>query len=273
LPLIVRLTHTRLPNCPSASWRGLMLGIWPCCIFLPDAAEHLGSARPHRRLDAGGFLAMFFPATVLPFSSSTIFPERRIRRIAAATSMLRELQEQFSRRTVHGHDHEHGPMSHDHEHGNTRIMRIRWPKNPRNNSRGWARPLGFDVALAAGRAGDGWPPSKATGPGPGTGGVFSATAAGGVILQQGRLTPWAVSDVDDGPGGSSRFSRQLLNALFSLATPLGGRAVSIWPRKPSGGFQRGLPGLRRLAFCAGTFLCIASSGFAAGIAISIPTIG
>jgi zinc and cadmium transporter len=58
-------------------------------------------------------------------------------------------------------------------------------------------------------------------------------------------------------GGSSRFSRQLLNALFSLATPLGMALFYLGANHIAGSNVVFLG--CALAFCAGTFLCIASS--------------
>lgn len=57
--------------------------------------------------------------------------------------------------------------------------------------------------------------------------------------------------------GSSRYSRELLNALFSLATPLG---VVLYYLGASQVADKNAIFLGcTLAFCAGTFLCIASS--------------
>jgi zinc and cadmium transporter len=58
-------------------------------------------------------------------------------------------------------------------------------------------------------------------------------------------------------GGSSRFARQLLNALFSLATPLG-VVLFYFGANHLAGSNVVFLGCA-LAFCAGTFLCIASS--------------
>jgi zinc and cadmium transporter len=58
-------------------------------------------------------------------------------------------------------------------------------------------------------------------------------------------------------GGSSRLSRQLLNALFSLATPLGVALFYLGANHLASSNVVFLGSA--LAFCAGTFLCIASS--------------
>src|ERR1700759_2135670 len=58
LPLLIRLTHTRLQVAISLV-AGLMLGI-AMLHFLPDAAEHLGSLDRTVGWMLGGFLAMFF---------------------------------------------------------------------------------------------------------------------------------------------------------------------------------------------------------------------
>ena len=58
-------------------------------------------------------------------------------------------------------------------------------------------------------------------------------------------------------GGSSRFSRHLLNGLFALASPLGAVLFYLGASHFAGSDATFLGGA--LAFCAGTFLCIASS--------------
>ncbi|HLX96640.1 MAG TPA: iron permease, partial [Verrucomicrobiae bacterium] len=58
-------------------------------------------------------------------------------------------------------------------------------------------------------------------------------------------------------GGSSRFSRHLLNGLFALASPLGA-VLFYFGASHFAGSDTAFLGCA-LAFCAGTFLCIASS--------------
>src|SRR6185436_9642604 len=58
-------------------------------------------------------------------------------------------------------------------------------------------------------------------------------------------------------GGSSRYARHLLNGLFSLASP-GGAALFYFGANHWVGGNVPLLGYA-LAFCAGSFLCIASS--------------
>src|SRR5262245_66682951 len=58
LPLVIRLTHTRLQMAISLV-AGLMLGIG-LLHFLPESAEHLGSLDRTVVWMLGGFLAMFF---------------------------------------------------------------------------------------------------------------------------------------------------------------------------------------------------------------------
>jgi len=58
-------------------------------------------------------------------------------------------------------------------------------------------------------------------------------------------------------GGSSRRSRHLLNGLFALASPLGALLFYLGASHLAGGSGPVLGGA--LAFCAGSFLCIASS--------------
>jgi zinc and cadmium transporter len=58
-------------------------------------------------------------------------------------------------------------------------------------------------------------------------------------------------------GGSSRLSRHLLNGLFALASPLGALLFYLGASHLAGGSAPVLGGA--LGFCAGSFLCIASS--------------
>jgi zinc and cadmium transporter len=58
-------------------------------------------------------------------------------------------------------------------------------------------------------------------------------------------------------GGSSRFSRHVLNGLFALASPLGALLFYFGASHFAGGNGPVLGSA--LAFCAGSFLCIASS--------------
>ena len=58
-------------------------------------------------------------------------------------------------------------------------------------------------------------------------------------------------------GGSSRFSRHVLNGLFALASPIGAVLFYLGASQFAGSDAAFLG--CALAFCAGTFLCIASS--------------
>ena len=71
-------------------------------------------------------------------------------------------------------------------------------------------------------------------------------------MPAGRL-PWALMAA----GGSSRLSRHVLNGLFALASPLGAALFYFGASQFSGGNTPVLG--YSLAFCAGSFLCIASS--------------
>jgi zinc and cadmium transporter len=93
---------------------------------------------------------------------------------------------------------------------------------------------------------------EATTRGQGLAGIGTALA---VILHK-PFDAMAVSTLMTA-GGSSRFSRQLLNALFSLATPLGAALFYLGANHLAGSNEVFLG--CALAFCAGTFLCIASS--------------
>src|ERR1051325_7319448 len=95
LPLIVRLTHTRLQMAISLV-AGLMLGI-ALLHFLPEAAEQLGSLDRTVTWMLGGFLAMFFLQRFFHFHHH-------------------DLPEGDPEDCCHDHE-EHEPDDHGHDHG------------------------------------------------------------------------------------------------------------------------------------------------------------
>lgn len=246
LPFIVRLTHTRLQIAISLV-AGLMLGI-ALLHFLPDAAEHLGSLDRTVAWMLGGFLAMFFLQRFFHFHHHDL-PEGDPEDCCHDEHVAAELEEHSHEHHDHDHphDHDHG---HDHEHEHAHHAHTLAEKSAQQLS--W---VGTALGLTLHSLLDGLAMAaafEATAHGQGLAGFGTALA---VILHK-PFDAMAVSTLMTA-GGSSRFSRQLLNALFSLATPLG---VALFYLGANHIASSNMVFLGcALAFCAGTFLCIASS--------------
>src|SRR4051794_38048959 len=199
LPLLVRLTHTRLQIAISLV-AGLMLGI-ALLHFLPDANEHLQSLDRTVEWMLGGFLTMFFLQRFFHFHHHDL-PEGDPEDCC---------HEEHASEHEHGHDHEH-PHDPDHEHAHhahtlaeKSAQQLSWVGTALGLT---LHSLLDGLAIAAA--------VEATAHGQGLAGFGTALA---VILHK-PFDAMAVSTLMTA-GGSSRFSRQLLNVLFSLATPLG----------------------------------------------------
>jgi zinc and cadmium transporter len=224
LPLMVRLTHTRLQMAISFV-AGLMLGI-ALLHFLPDADQQLHSLDRTVAWTLGGFLAMFFLQRFFHFHHHDL-PEGDPEDC--------------------GHDHG-APESHDPDH----IHHTHTLAEQSARQLSWVgTALGLTLhslldglALAAAVA-------AATQGHAGLAGLGTALA---VILHK-PFDAMAVSTLM-AAGGSSRYSRQLLNGLFALATPLG---VLLYLGASHFAESNAIFLGCALAFCAGTFLCIASS--------------
>jgi len=227
LPILVHLTHQRLQAAISLV-AGLMLGI-ALLHFLPDAAEQLGSLDRTVDWALGGFLAMFFLQRFFHFHHHDL-PEG-------------------DPEDCGGHDHDH---DHDHDHEHVHHDQTLAYKSARQLS--WVgTALGLTlhslmdgVAIAASVA------AQSQGRVIGIAGLGVALA---VILHK-PFDAMAVTTLMTA-GGSSRAARQLLNVLFSFATPLG---VVLFYLGASHFADSNAVFLGcALAFCAGTFLCIACS--------------
>jgi zinc and cadmium transporter len=232
LPLIVRLTHTRLQVAISLV-AGLMLGI-ALLHFLPDANEQLGSLDRTVAWMLGGFLTMFFLQRFFHFHHHDL-PEGD-----PEDCCHDELSESHEHEHPHEHDHAHG-----HEHAHTLAEKSAQQLSWVGTALGLTLHSLLDgLAMAAA--------VEATVRGQGLAGTGTALA---VILHK-PFDAMAVSTLMTA-GGSSRFSRQLLNVLFSLATPLGAALFYLGANHIASSNVVFLG--CALAFCAGTFLCIASS--------------
>jgi zinc and cadmium transporter len=238
LPLLVRLTHTRLQIAISLV-AGLMLGI-ALLHFLPDANEQLGSLDRTVAWMLGGFLAMFFLQRFFHFHHHDL-PEGDPEDCCH--------DEHATEPHDHGHEHEH-EHHHDHDHDHEHHAHTLAEKSAQQLS--W---VGTALGLTLHSLLDGLAMAaafEATSKGHGLAGFGTALA---VILHK-PFDALAVSTLMTA-GGSSSFSRQLLNALFSLATPLGVALFYLGANHIAGSNVVFLG--CALAFCAGTFLCIASS--------------
>jgi zinc and cadmium transporter len=240
LPLVIRLTHTGLQVAISLV-AGLMLGI-ALLHFLPDASEQLGSLDRTVEWMLGGFLMMFFLQRFFHFHHHDL-PEGDPED-CCHDEPAPEVHDHVHDH-AHEHDHDHG---HDHEH----------PQHAHTLAEKSAQQLswvGTALGLTLHSLLDGLAMAaavEATARGQGLAGIGTALA---VILHK-PFDAMAVSTLMTA-GGSSRFSRQLLNALFSLATPLGVLVFYLGANHLAGSNVVFLG--CALAFCAGTFLCIASS--------------
>ncbi len=225
LPLLVRLTHTRLQMAISLV-AGLMLGI-ALLHFLPDAAEQLHSLKRTVMWVLGGFLAMFFLQRFFHFHHHDL-PEGDPEDCCG-----------------HGRAHDK-PADHHHDHSKTLAE-----KSARQLS--W---VGTALGLTLHSLLDGLALAAAVEAGvQGHAGLAGFGVALAVILHK-PFDAMAVSTLMTA-GGSSSFSRQLLNVLFALATPLG--AVFFYLGASQFADSNSVFLGCALAFCAGTFLCIACS--------------
>ena len=225
LPLLVRLTHTRLQMAISLV-AGLMLGI-ALLHFLPDAAEQLGSLDRTVAWMLGGFLTMFFLQRFFNFHHHDL-PE------GDPEDCCHDHAEPES----HDHDHAH----HAHTLAEKSAQQLSW--------------IGTALGLTLHSLLDGLALAAAVKAGTQNhAGLAGAGVALAVILHK-PFDALAVSTLMTA-GGSSRFSRQVLNGLFALASPLG--VVLFFMGATHFADSNAIFLGCALAFCAGTFLCIASS--------------
>lgn len=222
LPLVVRLTHTRLQMAISFV-AGLMLGI-ALLHFLPDGEEQLKSLDRTVAWVLGGFLVMFFLQRFFHFHHHDL-PEGD--------------PEDCCQHDHHDHGHTH---DHTHTLAAKSAKQLSW--------------VGTALGLTLHSLLDGLALAAAVTAGvTGRAGFAGFGVALAVILHK-PFDAMAVSTLMTA-GGSSRASRHLLNCAFSLATPLGAALFFLGAHNFADSNAEFLG--RALAFCAGTFLCIACS--------------
>lgn len=221
LPLIVRLTHTRLQLAISFV-SGLMLGI-ALLHFLPHAAEKLGSLNQAMGWVIGGFLSMFFLQRFFHFHHHDI-PEG---------------DPEDCCHHVHPHPQPEVPghIHHEHTLAAKSAKQLSW--------------VGTAIGLTLHSLLDGIALAAAVQAG--TQGAIGLAGLGValVVILHKPFDALAISTLMT-VSGRSKSSRHLLNILFALATPLGVAMFSLGDTNPA------FVGCA-LAFCAGTFLCIACS--------------
>ena len=224
LLLAIRLNHTRLQMAVSFV-AGLMLGI-ALLHFLPDANEQLHSLDKTVDWMLGGFLAMFFVQRFFHFHHHDL-PEG-------------------DPEDCCGHDHEHDHAEHHAQHAHTLA-----DKSAKQLS--W---VGTALGLTLHSLLDGLALAAAVAAGAQGKEHLAGLGVALVVILHKPFDAMAVSTLM-AAGGSSRFSRQVLNGLFALASPLGAVLFYFGASHLAGGSAPVLG--CALAFCAGSFLCIASS--------------
>jgi zinc and cadmium transporter len=223
LLLFIHLTHTRLQMAVSFV-AGLMLGI-ALLHFLPDASEHLHSLDRTVNWMLGGFLLMFFVQRFFHFHHHDL-PEG-------------DPEDCCGHEEAEDHAEHHG--EHAHTLADKSAKQLSWV----------GTALGLTLhslldGLALGAAVAGAQGNEA----------FAGLGVALVIILHKPFDAMAVSTMM-AVGGSSRMSRHVLNGLFALASPLGAVLFYFGARNLAGGNEAVLG--CALAFCAGSFLCIASS--------------
>jgi zinc and cadmium transporter len=220
LLLLIHLNHTRLQMAVSFV-AGLMLGI-ALLHFLPDACDQLHSLDKTVNWMLGGFLAMFFVQRFFHFHHHDM-PEG-------------------DPEDCCGHDHEHDHAGHAHTLADKSAKQLSW--------------VGTALGLTLHSLLDGLALAAAVAAGAQGHEPLAGLGVALVVILHKPFDAMAVSTLM-AAGGSSRSSRHVLNGLFALASPLGALLFYFGASHLGGG---SVPVLGcALAFCAGSFLCIASS--------------
>jgi len=221
LLLAIHLTHTRLQIAVSFV-AGLMLGI-ALLHFLPDAEEQLHSL--NRTVDwmLGGFLAMFFVQRFFHFHHHDL-PEGDPEDCCD-----------------HDHSHAHSHDEHAHTLADKSAKQLSW--------------IGTALGLTLHSLLDGLALAAAVAAGAQGHARLAGLGVALVVILHKPFDAMAVSTLM-AASGKSHFSRHVLNGLFALASPIGAALFYVGASH----FAANTPLLGyALGFCAGSFLCIASS--------------
>jgi zinc and cadmium transporter len=235
----MRPTHTRLQVATSFV-AGLMLGI-ALLHFLPDAMEKLQSMDRVANWMLGGFLAMFFLQRFFHFHHHDT-PEGDPEDCCHDEPIGLEHGHEQDHDHDHGHELHEAHSHHAHTLADKSAQQLSWVGTALGMT---LHSLLDGLALAASVMAAKQGQERLAGLG----------VAMVVILHK-PFDAMAVTTLMTA-GGSSRASRHLLNGLFALASPLGAVLFLLGASQfaDSNGVFLGCS----LAFCTGTFLCIASS--------------
>ena len=223
LLLVIRPTHARLQIAISLV-AGLMLGI-ALLHFLPDAAAQLQSVDRTATWVLGGFLAMFFLQRFFHFHHH-------------------DSPEGDPEDCCHEHDEtgDPHPAHHAHALADKSAKQLTW--------------VGTALGLTLHSLLDGLALAAAVTAGMQGHARLAGLGVALVVILHKPFDAMAVSTLMTA-SGSSRFSRHLLNGLFALVTPIGAALFYLGANQFADSNAAFLG--CSLAFCAGTFLCIASS--------------
>jgi zinc and cadmium transporter len=238
LLLIIRPTHSRLQIAISFV-AGLMLGI-ALLHFLPDAEDQLHSIDRVVAWLLGGFLAMFFLQRFFHFHHHDS-PEGDPEDCCHDDHDVPE---------DHGHDHGH-EHCHGHDHSHEHHAHTLADKSAQQLS--W---VGTALGLTLHSLLDGLALAAAVEAGAQGHAQLAGLGVALVVILHKPFDAMAVSALMTA-SGSSRFSRHVLNGLFAQVSPIGA-LLFYFGASHFADSNAAFLGCA-LAFCAGTFLCIASS--------------
>ena len=227
--LAIHPTHSRLQIAISFV-AGLMLGI-ALLHFLPDAAEQLHSTDRTTAWMLGGFLAMFFLQRFFHFhhhDSPEGDPEDCCHEAAETPDPA--------------HEPAHEASHHAHTLADKSAQQLSW--------------VGTALGLTLHSILDGLALAAAVEAGIHNHIKLAGLGVALVVILHKPFDAMAVSALMTA-GGSSRFLRHVLNTFFALVTPIG--AVLFYFGASNFAESNAVFLGCALAFCAGTFLCIASS--------------
>jgi zinc and cadmium transporter len=227
-----------------------MLGI-ALLHFLPDADEQLHSIDRVVAWLLGGFLTMFFVQRFFHFHHHDV-PEGDPEDCCHEDGMVSadvqaeapEPEPDLSHTHDHDHDHEHTHEPHHHAHtlAEKSAQQLSW--------------VGTALGLTLHSLLDGVALAAAVEAGARGHFKFAGLGVALVVILHKPFDAMAVSALMT-VSGSSRFLRHLLNGLFALVSPIGAVLFYLGASQFTGANAAFLG--CSLAFCAGTFLCIASS--------------
>jgi zinc and cadmium transporter len=249
--LIIRPTHSRLQIAISFV-AGLMLGI-ALLHFLPDADEQLHSIDRVVAWLLGGFLTMFFVQRFFHFHHHDVpegDPEDCCHEDEMVSADIQAEKHEHEQDHDHGDAHEH---EHTHEHGHEHHHHAHTLAEKSAQQLSW---VGTALGLTLHSLLDGVALAAAVEAGARGHFKFAGMGVALVVILHKPFDAMAVSALMT-VSGSSRFLRHLLNGLFALVSPIGAVMFYLGASQFAGANAAFLG--CALAFCAGTFLCIASS--------------